>query len=144
MSSAFDGQGLRLSFTARGAQKIVDEHDEPVAIMVDGVWVDPYGGVFSADEIDTFDGLAASNEEPDEAWLRDEEEAAARDFATDAKRDNEGARAFDGDEYMAETLRLEAARSRKAAAPCSKESVGRIRQMRTQELPQNRIFFRKV
>lgn len=46
---------------------------------------------------------------------------------------------FDGDAYMEETIRLEEARKRKLAAPTTRDSVGHVRQSRTQELPQNRI-----
>jgi len=46
---------------------------------------------------------------------------------------------FDGDAYMEETIRLEEARKRKNKAPVTQESIGHIRQLRTQELPQNRI-----
>jgi hypothetical protein len=46
---------------------------------------------------------------------------------------------FDGDAYMEETIRLEEARKRQSKAPVERESVGHIRQLRTQELPANRI-----
>ncbi len=49
---------------------------------------------------------------------------------------------FDGDAYMEETIRLEEARKRQSKAPVERESIGHIRQLRTQEHPNNRIRVR--
>jgi len=46
---------------------------------------------------------------------------------------------FDGDAYMEETIRIEESRKRQNKAPVERESVGHIRQLRTQENPNNRI-----
>jgi len=46
---------------------------------------------------------------------------------------------FNGDTYMEETLRLEEAKNRLKRAPLNQESIGHIRQLRTQESPSNRI-----
>lgn len=46
---------------------------------------------------------------------------------------------FDGNAYMEETVRLEEARKTRVTAPVNQESIGHVRQLRTQEHPNNRI-----
>lgn len=73
------------------------------------------------------------------------QDAAIGDAIAHTKRSehmkNESAK-FDGDAYMEETIRLEEARKRQNKAPVERESVGHIRQLRTQEHPNNRIKIR--
>ncbi len=76
---------------------------------------------------------------------RANQDAAIGDAVADTQRSprmshmkHESAK-FDGDAYMEETIRLEEARKRQSKAPVTQDSIGHIRQLRTQELPQNRI-----
>ena len=76
---------------------------------------------------------------------RANQDAAIGDAVADTQRSprmshmkHESAK-FDGDAYMEETIRLEEARKRQNKAPVTQDSIGHIRQLRTQELPQNRI-----
>ncbi len=73
---------------------------------------------------------------------RANQDASISDAIADTQRSphmkHESAK-FDGDAYMAETVRLEEARKTRVTAPVNQESIGHIRQLRTQENPNNRI-----
>lgn len=64
---------MDVRFKRGSAQKIVDtDTGDTVAVLIDGTWVDPYGGTFSAEQIARFDRLA-DDETQRRGWRRAKE-----------------------------------------------------------------------